>query len=340
MESFLPKLTTKIDGLLSTPINEVPKEKVDDWKYLIDKIATGASTGQDLQARWDTYRKEKAAPVKNRGNEALASGDNEGAVLLFTIASLLEPENHIFFSNRSAAYCNLGKYKEALDDANKVVELSPQWPKGYSRKGAAHYFLRQFDDAYEAYQQGVKLEPGNELMQKSCEQAKNKVLAAEANVKGEQDLAKGKPLDAINSFDRAIKLDPEEFLYHSNRSEANLTYGYADRALRDADQTIALRPNWPKGYVRRGDALLRQNRFEDAASAYALASQLEPENPKHQKSVTQAIQEGAQYRSRMKFEEERRAQEAKAKEEQEAKEKADKAQEPTAEAMDATPTDS
>ena len=36
-----------------------------------------------------------------------------------------------------------------------MVELKPDWPKGYSRLGAAHSGLKQWDDAVEAYGKGA-----------------------------------------------------------------------------------------------------------------------------------------------------------------------------------------
>jgi stress-induced-phosphoprotein 1 len=39
--------------------------------------------------------------------------------------------------------------------------LNPKWAKGYSRKGAALHGLEDFDGAIAAYEEGLKLEPGN-----------------------------------------------------------------------------------------------------------------------------------------------------------------------------------
>jgi len=41
----------------------------------------------------------------------------------------LDPENHILYSNRSAACCKANKYEEALSDAEKVISLKPDWAK-------------------------------------------------------------------------------------------------------------------------------------------------------------------------------------------------------------------
>ncbi len=39
----------------------------------------------------------------------------------------------------------------------QVVELKPDWPKGYSRLGAAHQGLKQWDEAATAYEKGTAL---------------------------------------------------------------------------------------------------------------------------------------------------------------------------------------
>ena len=44
---------------------------------------------------------------------------------------------HILYGNRSAAYCRLGKYKRALQDAIKARQLNPSWSKAYYRQGMA-----------------------------------------------------------------------------------------------------------------------------------------------------------------------------------------------------------
>jgi tetratricopeptide (TPR) repeat protein len=53
--------------------------------------------------------------------------------MLFTIytadAINIDPKNHVLYSNRSAAYASLKKYKEALEDAEKCIDIKPDWAK-------------------------------------------------------------------------------------------------------------------------------------------------------------------------------------------------------------------
>lgn len=67
--------------------------------------------------------------LKNKGNEAFGKENYEEAITYFTQALELDPNNHILYSNRSGAYAKLEKYEQALEDANKVLELKPDWPK-------------------------------------------------------------------------------------------------------------------------------------------------------------------------------------------------------------------
>ena len=40
-----------------------------------------------------------------------------------------EPKNHVLYSNRSAAYLKKNDYDKALEDAERVIEVKPDWPK-------------------------------------------------------------------------------------------------------------------------------------------------------------------------------------------------------------------
>eukprot|EP01031_Cornospumella_fuschlensis_P044498 gene44498-54421_t len=77
--------------------------------------------------------KQLANSYKDQGNTAFQAGDVELAISLFTQAIDLDPDNHVFYSNRSAAYMKKDSISKALYDAEKCVELAPDWAKGYNR---------------------------------------------------------------------------------------------------------------------------------------------------------------------------------------------------------------
>ncbi|XP_054712606.1 stress-induced-phosphoprotein 1-like isoform X2 [Uloborus diversus] len=119
--------------------------------------------------------KEKANLLKDKGNSALNAGNFDEAIKYYTEAISEDSSNHVLFSNRSAAYCKAGKYKEALIDAEKTVEVKPDWAKGYSRKGAALAYLKRYDDALNAYKEGLKFDPNNEQLKEGIKEVQSQM---------------------------------------------------------------------------------------------------------------------------------------------------------------------
>ncbi|KAI0402857.1 hypothetical protein F4802DRAFT_574041 [Xylaria palmicola] len=102
-----------------------------------------------------------ADELKTLGNNAMAAKNFDGAIDAFTQAIELAPENHVLYSNRSAAYASKKDWTNALQDAEKTTQIKPDWPRGWGRKGAAHHGSGDLLKAVEAYEEGLKLDPNN-----------------------------------------------------------------------------------------------------------------------------------------------------------------------------------
>lgn len=100
--------------------------------------------------------------LKAEGNAAFSAENFEEAEQIFTQAIELDSTNSVLFSNRSAARAGLKNYAGAQDDAEKTIALRPDWPRGYTRLGAAAFFRGDYATALKAYEQAVTLDPTNE----------------------------------------------------------------------------------------------------------------------------------------------------------------------------------
>jgi len=49
----------------------------------------------------------------------------------------------------------------ALKDAEKCLQLDPNFIKGYLRKGNCHHLMKEYHKALDAYEKGLKLDPSN-----------------------------------------------------------------------------------------------------------------------------------------------------------------------------------
>ena len=56
-------------------------------------------------------------------------------------------------------------------------------------------------------------------------------------------------------FTQAIELEPANHVLYSNRSGAYASLKDFDKALEDANNTTELKPDWAKGWGRKGSAL-------------------------------------------------------------------------------------
>ncbi|CAM9439347.1 unnamed protein product [Pylaiella littoralis] len=117
-----------------------------------------------------------AQELKDKGNAALKAGDFQDAIASYTKAIDLDPSNHVFYSNRSAAHLSNGNAAKALEDAELCIKANDTWAKGFTRKGAALHKLKRYDDAADAYEEGLKTCPGDAALGRGLED----VLKAQA----------------------------------------------------------------------------------------------------------------------------------------------------------------
>eukprot|EP00475_Leptophrys_vorax_P001296 TRINITY_DN106_c0_g1_i1.p1 TRINITY_DN106_c0_g1~~TRINITY_DN106_c0_g1_i1.p1 ORF type:complete len:578 (+),score=215.85 TRINITY_DN106_c0_g1_i1:41-1735(+) len=123
--------------------------------------------------------RELALAAKARGNSAFSERNFSDAVKAFSEAIQHDNTDHVFFSNRSACYAELGEYQKALEDAEQCVSLAPSWVKGYSRKGLALFKLGKYDDAKKAYEEGLKYDPENEQLKEGIQSVKDQTEQAQ-----------------------------------------------------------------------------------------------------------------------------------------------------------------
>ncbi|KAJ0962077.1 hypothetical protein J5N97_029905 [Dioscorea zingiberensis] len=119
---------------------------------------------KDLEQQ-EYYDPNIADEEREKGNEYFKQQKYPEAIKHYTEALRRNPKDPRVYSNRAACYTKLGALPEGLKDAEKCIELDPTFSKGYTRKGAIQFFMKEYDKALETYQEGLKHDPNNqELM--------------------------------------------------------------------------------------------------------------------------------------------------------------------------------
>ncbi|KAJ1569308.1 hypothetical protein HK405_006837 [Cladochytrium tenue] len=133
--------------------------------------------------------KAKAEALKAAGNKFMAAQQYKEAIDKYTEAIALDASNAVYFANRlvaadsfpfpstyrAAAYSQDGDHASAVEDAKRAIEVDPDYSKAYSRMGHAYFCLNEYSSAVDAYERGLRLDPGNQSMKQSLSVAKDRL---------------------------------------------------------------------------------------------------------------------------------------------------------------------
>lgn len=134
----------------------------------------------------------KCNEEKEKGNAFFKESKFPEAVSRYTEALKRGPpkvnaEAYKLYSNRSACYTKLGALPEAVRDADACIELAPTFGKGYSRKGTAQFFMKEYDKAMETYKLGLEQDPSSEELKAGLQKCVQKINMGNAGMLSEQE---------------------------------------------------------------------------------------------------------------------------------------------------------
>jgi stress-induced-phosphoprotein 1 len=177
----------------------VKQNKLEEAIDMYNKSLTEHRSADTLKRLNDTERALKKAQEdayvdmglcteeKEKGNAAFKLQNYPEAVKHYSEALKRGPagvneEAYKLYSNRAACYTKLGAWNEGLKDAEKCIELAPEFGKGYSRKGHLQYFMKEYSKAMQTYEEGLKHDPESQELKdglRRCIQAINGLNSGE-----------------------------------------------------------------------------------------------------------------------------------------------------------------
>ena len=102
--------------------------------------------------------------------------------------------------------------------------------------------------------------------------------ATEWKEKGNTFLKNKDYKEALNCYNEAASLEPENHIHFSNRSACYFNLGNYLKALEDAETSIKIKPDYIKGYQRKSSAEEKLDRTDDAVNTLKKALELDPTN--------------------------------------------------------------
>jgi tetratricopeptide (TPR) repeat protein len=196
-------------------------------------------------------------------NQGQGPEDLEVAVAAFTGCILKRPDHaHAYFA-RGLAYHYLTRYKAAVADCSKVLELEPKLAVAWCNRGAAYSLLGQRDKGIADLNQAIKLDPN--------------LVNAWIN-RGTTYAHMGQLDKAIADLSEAIKLDPKSVVAWKNRGSTYEQLGQLDKAVTDFSEAIALDAKDWNAWIDLGNVHFKLNQPKKALVDFSEAIKLNPKS--------------------------------------------------------------
>ncbi|KFQ94552.1 DnaJ subfamily C member 7, partial [Nipponia nippon] len=143
----------------------------------------------------------EAESFKEQGNAYYAKKDYNEAYNYYTKAIDTCPNNASYYGNRAATLMMLGKFREALGDAQQSVRLDDSFVRGHLREGKCHLSLA----ASRCFQRVLELDHKNTQAQ---QELKNASTVLEYEKIAEVDFEKRDFRKVVFCMDRALEFAP------------------------------------------------------------------------------------------------------------------------------------
>jgi tetratricopeptide (TPR) repeat protein len=141
------------------------------------------------------------------------------------------------------------KYKEALVDIDKALELENDHAATHELRGMILLGLEKYDEALASFDETSKLEP---------------TAALPYQHRGELYRQKGDLEKAAEQLTKALELSPDNVATLLVRAAVLYELKQTDKALEDCDQAIRLAPRIAQPYLMRAEILAASQRMDEA----------------------------------------------------------------------------
>jgi tetratricopeptide (TPR) repeat protein len=159
-------------------------QKDEDYDRLLDLCYKG--NGEEALAACDRALEiDPSDPTTwtNRGVHLGNLGRYEEALSSHDRAIELNPDYSLALANRAFALSGLERYEEAMQSCQSALDKDGEWGEGaiagkavaWNNLGVAYYWLNRDEDALEAFEEAVSIDPSYTLAQENVQLMKEKL---------------------------------------------------------------------------------------------------------------------------------------------------------------------
>ena len=260
------------------------------------KAKAEAEAAMPAEERAEIQKQRDAEAKKLEGNAAYKAKDFPNAIRLYGEAIELNPREMTFYTNLAAVHFEKGDYDAAIEQCDKVIQMSKEGSYDYAklgkamaRKANALFKKDMLEESIQLYREALleysdyNIKEAMKRVQK--EKERRDALAYIDPAKAEEHKDRGNELfkagdfpGAIREFDEGVKRDPNNKFLYSNRSFAYIKLMEPTSALKDADKALELDPTFVKAWARKGTCHQLHKEYHKAMDAFAKGLELDENN--------------------------------------------------------------
>uniref|UniRef100_A0A8W4F8Y5 DnaJ heat shock protein family (Hsp40) member C7 n=1 Tax=Sus scrofa TaxID=9823 RepID=A0A8W4F8Y5_PIG len=233
-----------------------------------------AATGPELLD--DEEAKREAESFKEQGNAYYAKKDYNEAYNYYTKAIDMCPKNASYYGNRAATLMMLGRFREALGDAQQSVRLDDSFVRGHLREGKCHLSLGNAMAACRSFQR-LELDHKNAQAQ---QEFKNANAVIEYEKIAETDFEKRDFRKVVFCMDRALEFAPACHRFKILKAECLAMLGRYPEAQSVASDILRMDSTNADALYVRGLCLYYEDCIEKAVQFFVQALRMAPDHEK------------------------------------------------------------
>jgi len=197
------------------------------------------------------------------------------AIHLDITTEKIESNSADVWFNKGFALNNLGKYQEAIEAFDRVVEMDPSNSYAWNNKGYALNNLGRYEDGLQAFAKALVMDPNNIYAWNNKAWALNNLARYE---------------DALLSSEKALEMDPNNVFGWGNKAIALLGLGNYEDGLIATNKVLELTVSYLNSttnntesdsldiWFNKGFELNNMGKYQEAIEAFDRVIDMDPNN--------------------------------------------------------------
>lgn len=221
----------------------------------------------------DTSAEQKNVDVIERmvSDSSQSYAAKEYRKSLWCLDKALELANYSTTIKTSRAECLafLGRYAEASETANSVLQIDNMNADAIYVRGLCLYYEDNVDRAFSHFTQVLRFAPDHARAKEIYKKAKSLKSKKE---EGNTAFKAGKLEEAYKLYSEALLIDPcnrsTNAKLHFNRATVAAKQRKSDECIKDCDRALELDPSYTKALLRRAKCYMESEQYEEAVRDY------------------------------------------------------------------------